>query len=178
MSAIYTDTDLLEQMRDDMLQILSRLEECAGTLQQAHGQMMAEDLALSFYPQWEQAVESCGRARHKSELLCETANRFLTVLEAAPQEYAQMEQQHVQSVERLHMRLPALDGGIRGVMAPDYPVGLEEGTRSSQAEKLKTQAAGDAGALETAGLLAVTQVLAKEYAYDEVRPGDFAAGSV
>lgn len=171
MSMTYTDTDLLEQLRDSMLQILSRLEESAGTLRQMHSQMLAEDLALSFYPQWEQAVEGCGSAKQKTERLCETVNRFLTVLEAASQEYAQMEQQHVQSIERLSVRMSALGGGLAGVMSPEYPVGLEEGTGSSQAERLTEQVAGSAAAMETASLLAVTQVLTKKYAYDEVMPG-------
>lgn len=50
--------------------------------------MMTEDLGLSFYPQWEQAVESCRRALQKAERLQDEAARLLTVLETAPEEYS------------------------------------------------------------------------------------------
>lgn len=171
MSITYTDTDLLEQMRDHMLQILSRVEECTGTLRQMHSQMMAEDLALSFYPQWEQAVDNCGAARQKCDRICETVSRFLTVLEAAPEEYMQMERQHMQSIERVKVRMSALGAGLAGVMAPEYPVGLEEGERSSKALELERQVSLSAQSMEMASLAAATQVLEREYAYDEVMPG-------
>lgn len=171
MSITYTDMDLLEQLRDEMAQILSRLEESAGTLRQMHSQMMAEDLTLSFYPSWEQAVEGCGSAKQKTERLCETMNRFLTIMDTAAQGYDRMEQQHVRSIEKLSLRMQALGGGLAGVMSPEYPAGLEEETRSSQAGKLEEQAAGSARAMEMASLLAVTQVLAGKYAYDQVVPG-------
>ncbi len=171
MSITYTDMDLLEQLRDDMAQILSRLEESAGTLRQMHSQMMAEDLTLSFYPQWEQAMEGCGSAKQKTERLCETMNRFLTIMETAAQGYDQMERQHVQSIEKLSMRMQALGGGLAGVMSPEYPAELEEGTRSSRAGELEEQVSGSARAMEMASLMAVTQVLAGKYAYDKVAPG-------
>lgn len=154
-----------------MLQILSRVEESAGTLRQMHSQMMAEDLALSFYPQWEQAVENCGAARQKADRICETMNRFLTVMEVAPEDYMQQERQHLQSIERIQARMQVLGAGLSGVMSPEYPVGMEEGEQTSRAMELERQVAMSAQAMELAGLAATTQVLVKEYAYDGVMPG-------
>ncbi|MCI8401322.1 MAG: hypothetical protein HFI38_04390 [Lachnospiraceae bacterium] len=170
MSVTYVDTDLLEQMRDKMGQALSRMEDCAGILCQMHSQMMAEDLGLSFYPQWEQAVERCGNARRKTGLLCETAERFLTVLEDAPERYRELEQRHIRRVEGLHALIPALAAGFGGVMAAEYPVGLTEGGRDSQAVRLEQRMAPDVRAPEEAGLMAVTQVLKEIYACEQVLP--------
>lgn len=171
MSITYTDTDLLEQMRDRSFQILSRVEESAGTLRQMHSQMMGEDLGLSFYPQWEQAVDSCGRALQKADRLCETVNRFLTVLETAPEEYMQMERQHARAIERLSTRMSSLQSGLAGVMSADYPLGLQEGEEGSSAMELERQTVAAAWSLEIANLMAVTQVLKEEYSYDQVMPG-------
>ncbi len=171
MSTTYVDTDLLEQMRDRMFQTLSRIEETAGTLRQVHSQMMTEDLGLSFYPQWEQAVESCRRALQKAERLQDEAARLLTVLETAPEEYMQLEHQHRQMLERMNVRASALSAGIAGVMAEGYPLGLLEGEEASQAVSLERQTALAAEETGLAGLLAVTQVLRESCRYDQVLPG-------
>ena len=171
MSMTYVDTDLLEQMRDRMYQVLSRIEECAGTLRQMHSQMMGEDLSLSFYPQWERAVDRCGDALQKADRLTETANRLLTVLEAASGEYQEMERQHKQAIERLSTRMSVLGAGMAGVMDPAYPVGLQEGEAGSSAMDLERQTMMAVTSLELANLMAVTQVLKEEYAYDQVLPG-------
>lgn len=171
MSMTYVDTDLLEQMRDRMYQVLSRIEECAGTLRQMHSQMMGEDLSLSFYPQWERAVDGCGDALQKADRLTETANRLLTVLEGASVEYQEMERQHMQAIERLSTRMSVLGSGMAGVMDPAYPVGLQEGEAGSSAMDLERQTMMAVTSLELANLMAVTQVLREEYAYDQVLPG-------
>ena len=171
MSMTYVDTDLLEEMRDRMYQVLSRIEECAGTLRQMHSQMMGEDLSLSFYPQWERAVDGCGDALQKADRLTETANRLLTVLEAASGEYQEMERQHMQAIERLSTRMSVLGSGMAGVMDPAYPVGLQEGEAGSSAMDLERQTMMAVTSLELANLMAVTQVLKEEYAYDQVLPG-------
>lgn len=171
MSMTYVDTDLLEQMRDRMYQVLSRIEECAGTLRQMHSQMLGEDLSLSFYPQWERAVESCGSALQKADRLTETASRMLTVLETVPGEYQEMERQHAQAIERLSTRMSVLSSGMAGVMDPSYPLGLQEGESGSSAMDLERQTMMAVTSLELANLMAVTQVLKDEYAYDQVLPG-------
>ena len=171
MSIAYVDTDFLERMRDEMSQVLSRMEECAGTLRQMHSQMLTEDLQLSYYPQWEQAVEHCDSARRKADVLCEPAERFLTILEGAPEEYRQLEQLHTRSIENLSVRMRTLGAGLVGVMAADYPTGLAEGGQDSQAMKLERQVSLSAQAMEAASLLAVTLALKEEYAYDHVVPG-------
>lgn len=171
MSTTYVDTDLLEQMRDRMFQILSRVEESAGTLRQVHSQMMGEDLGLSFYPQWEQAVDSCSAALQKTERLCGAAGRFLTVLESAPEEYRMMERQHEQAIARMSERMSTLGAGMAGVMSADYPLGLSEGEETSNAMELERQTAAGVQSLEMANLMAVTQVLKEGVGYDEVMPG-------
>lgn len=171
MSITYVDTDLLEQMRDRMYQVLSRIEECAGTLRQMNSQMMGEDLSLSYYPQWEQAVEGCGNALQKTDRLTETANRLLTILESVVLEYQEMERQHVQAIERLSTRMSVLSSGMSGVMDASYPVGLEEGESGSAAMNLERDTMMAVTSLELANLMAVTQVLKEEYAYDQVLPG-------
>ena len=171
MSMTYVDTDLLEMMRDRMYQVLSRIEECAGTLRQMHSQMMGEDLSLSFYPQWERAVEGCGSALQKADRLTETASRMLTLLEAAPGEYLEMQRQQTQAIERLTTRMSVLGSGMAGVMDPAYPMGLQEGEAGSSAMDLERQTMMAVTSLELANLMAVTQVLRDEYAYDQVLPG-------
>ena len=171
MCLTYVDTDLLEQMRDRMYQVLSRIEECAGTLRQMHSQMLGEDLSLSFYPQWERAVDSCGSALQKADRLTETASRMLTVLESAPGEYLELQRQHAQAIERLSTRMSALSSGMAGVMDPAYPMGLQEGEAGSSAMDLERQTMMAVTSLELANLMAVTQVLKDEYAYDQVLPG-------
>ncbi len=171
MSMTYVDTDLLEQLRDRMYRVLSRLEECAGTLRQMHSQMQGEDLSLSMYPQWEQAVDRCGSALQKADRLSETASRMLTVLEAVPGEYQELERQHAQAIERLSVRMSALRAGMAGVMDPAYPVGLQEGEAGSAAMELERQTMMAVTSLELANLMAVTRVLQEEYAYDQVLPG-------
>lgn len=171
MSVTYVDTDYLEQMRDRAYQILSRAEESAGTLRQMHSQMLGEDLGLSFYPQWEQAMDSCASALMKTERLCETVNRLLTVLESASEEYMYTERQRTQAIERLSARILLLQSGLDGVMSSEYPLGLEEGETASSALELERQTASAAQSLEIANLMAVTQVLKKEYSYDQVMPG-------
>ncbi len=171
MSMTYVDTDLLEQMRDRMYQVLSRIEECAGTLRQMHSQMLGEDLSLSFYPQWERAVDGCGRALQKADRLTETASRMLTVLESASGEYLELQRQHTQAIERLSTRMSVLSSGMAGVMDPAYPTGLQEGEEGSSAMDLERQTMMAVTSLELANLMAVTQVLKDEYAYDQVLPG-------
>ena len=171
MSMTYVDTDLLEQMRDRMYQVLSRIEECAGTLRQMHSQMLGEDLSLSFYPQWERAVDGCSSALQKADRLTETAGRMLTVLESASGEYLDLQRQHAQAIERLSTRMSALSAGMAGVMDPAYPTGLQEGEAGSSAMDLERQTMMAVTALELANLMAVTQVLKDEYAYDQVLPG-------
>lgn len=171
MSITYVDTDFLERMRDEMSRVLSRLEECAGTLRQMHSQMLTEDLQLSYYPQWEQAVEHCDSARRKADVLSETAERFLMILKSAPEEYRQLEQMHTSGIENLNVRMRTLGAGLMGVMAAEYPTGLAEGGQDSQAMKLEQQVSLSAQAMEAASLLAVTLALKEEYAYDYVVPG-------
>ena len=171
MSTTYVDTDLLEQMRDRMFQTLSRIEESAGTLRQVYSQMMTEDLGLSFYPQWEQAVESCHRALQKAERLQEEAGRLLTVLETAPEEYLQLERQHRQMLERMSARASSLGAGMAGVMAADYPLGILEGEESSKAFSLERQESCAVPELGLANLTALTQILKENYGYDQVLPG-------
>ena len=171
MSMSYVDTDLLEQMRDRMCQVLSRLEECAGTLRQMHSQMMGEDLSLSLYPQWERAVDGCGSALQKADRLTETAMRMLTILESSSGEYLEMQRQHVQAIQRLSAGMKALNWGIAGVMDPSYPTGLQEGETASAAMELERQTMMAVTTLELANLMAVTQVLKEEYAFDQVLPG-------
>lgn len=171
MSVTYVDTDLLERMQDRMSQVLSRVEECAGSLRQMHSQMLAEDLRLSSYPQWEQALEHCDSARRKADLLCETVTRFLTVLEGAPEEYRQLEHQHARSIENLSVRMRTLGAGLAGVMAAEYPTGLAEGGQDSRAMKLEQQMVFTSQAVEAANLSAVTSALKEEYAYDRIVPG-------
>ena len=171
MSMTYVDTDLLEQMRDRMYQVLSRIEECAGTLRQMHSQMLGEDLSLSFYPQWERAVDGCGSALQKADRLTETASRMLTVLESASGDYLELQRQHAQAIERLSTRMSVLGSGMAGVMDPAYPMGLQEGEAGSSAMDLERQTMMAVTSLELANLMAVTQVLREEYAYDQVLPG-------
>lgn len=171
MSMTYVDTDLLEQMRDRMYQVLSRIEECAGTLRQMHSQMLGEDLSLSFYPQWESAVEGCGSAMQKADRLTETVNRMLTILESASGDYLELQRQHAQAIERLSTRMSALSAGMAGVMDPAYPTGLQEGEEGSSAMELERQTMMAVTSLELANLMAVTQVLQEEYAFDQVLPG-------
>jgi len=170
MSMTYVDTDLLEQMRDRMYQVLSRIEECAGTLRQMHSQMLGEDLSLSFYPQWERAVDGCGSALQKADRLTETVSRMLTVLESASGEYLELQRQHTQAIERLSTRMSVLSSGMAGVMDPSYPMGLQEGEAGSSAMDLERQTMMAVTSLELANLMAVTQVLKHEYAYDQVLP--------
>lgn len=171
MSMTYVDTDLLEMMRDRMYQVLSRIEECAGTLRQMHSQMMGEDLSLSFYPQWERAVDGCGSALQKADRLTETASRMLTLLESVPGEYLEMQRQQTQAIERLTTRMSVLGAGMAGVMDPAYPMGLQEGETGSSAMDLERQTMMAVTSLELANLMAVTQILRDEYAYDQVLPG-------
>lgn len=171
MSMTYVDTDLLEMMRDRMYQVLSRIEECAGTLRQMHSQMLGEDLSLSFYPQWERAVDGCGSALQKADRLTETASRMLTVLESASGEYLELQRQHAQAIERISTRMSVLGSGMAGVMDPAYPMGLQEGEAGSSAMDLERQTMMAVTSLELANLMAVTQVLKNEYAYDQVLPG-------
>lgn len=171
MSMTYVDTDLLEMMRDRMYQVLSRIEECAGTLRQMHSQMLGEDLSLSFYPQWERAVDGCGSALQKADRLTEIASRMLTVLESASGEYLELQRQHAQAIERISTRMSVLGSGMAGVMDPAYPMGLQEGEAGSSAMDLERQTMMAVTSLELANLMAVTQVLKNEYAYDQVLPG-------
>ena len=171
MSITYIDTDLLEQMRDRMYKILSRLEEAAGTLRQTYNQMQTEDTRLSGYPQWSQAVASCNSALQKVERLYEKANQFLMLLKSAPEEYAQLERQHIQAIESMCAHISSMAVSLSGVMAADYPVGLEDGENTSSAIELEKQVAAGVQALELANLMAVTQVLKDGYGYDQVLPG-------
>ena len=171
MSITYVDTDLLEQVRDRMVSVLSKVEESAGTLRQMHSQMMAEDANLSAYVQWSQAVDGCDGAMRKTELLNERAERLLNILDGVSESYKQMENQHVQAVERLTVRMSTLGAGMAGVMATDYPMGLEEGETNSSALELERQTSVGVQSLEIANLMAVTQVLKEEFSYDQVMPG-------
>ena len=171
MSMTYVDTDLLEQMRDRMYQVLSRIEECAGTLRQMHSQMLGEDMSLSLYPQWERAVAGCNSALQKADRLVETVSRMLTVLEFAPTEYLDLQRQHAKAIENLSTRMSTLGFGMAGVMDPSYPTGLQEGEAGSSAMDLERQTMMAVTSLELANLMAVTQILREEYAYDQVLPG-------
>ena len=60
---------------------------------------------------------------------------------------------------------------MAGVMDPAYPMGLQEGEAGSSAMDLERQTMMAVTSLELANLMAVTQVLKNEYAYDQVLPG-------
>lgn len=171
MSITYVDTDILEQIRDRMVSVLSRIEESAGTLRQMHSQMLTEDASLSSYVQWSRALDSCDSALRKTDLLNERADRLLNILNGVSESYKQMETMHVHEVERLVVRMSTLNAGIAGVMSPDYPMGLEEGETKSSALELERQTSVGVQALEIANLMAVTQVLKEEYSFEQVVSG-------
>ena len=77
----------------------------------------------------------------------------------------------MQAIERLSTRMSVLGSGMAGVMDPAYPVGLQEGEAGSSAMDLERQTMMAVTSLELANLMAVTQVLKEEYAYDQVLPG-------
>ncbi len=171
MSTTYVDTDLLEQMREQMYRALSKVEESAAVLRSMYNQMMTEDLGLSYYPQWEQAMEECSRVKQRTEAMADSLERFLHVLEHASRKYIQVEEEHVRLIEQLSSHMSILQYGMAGVMASDYPVGLAEGQSGSNAMELEHQVAMGVTSLEIANLMAITQVLQDEFSVSEVIPG-------
>jgi len=168
MSITHVDTDLLQQVQDQMQRAIRHMEECGAILRAIHNQMMTEDPSLSRFDQWDRAVEDCGQSRRKAEQLTETLERFHHVIADASQKYIQMDQEHIHRIEALTAQMSSIHYGMACVMSPEYPAGLAEGQQSSSAMALERQVSLGLQSMEITNLMAVTQILEDEMGVSEV----------
>ena len=168
MSITHVDTDLLQQVQDQMQRAIRHMEECAAILRAVNNQMMTEDPSLSRFAQWDRAMDTCSQARRKAEQLTETLERFHQVIAGASQKYTQMDQDHVRRIEALTAQMSSLHYGMACVMTLEYPTGLAEGQSSSSAIALERQVSLGLQSMEITNLMAVTQILEDEMGVTEV----------
>lgn len=170
MGKIIAETDLLEQMKDMISYSTNTMEDLEALLRQTFSEMCNESAQFYGLPYWENARYSTEEALNKVKVLTERLRTLCMVIQSVPQEYTDLEEQHIKALKKITAKLPNISMVMTNAMSANYPAGIQEAEQGSNAKALEQSLSNTVLTMEMANLAALSKVIEEEYTYEKVEP--------